>query len=78
MRGEVIMYKRTFIDSNGHEYGFGISTFRDKLNGLDSYKVTFKCHNVTILSNAYGDRVIIQEVKWWLKKTWSNARDAVK
>ena len=27
------------------------------------HKITFKCHNATILSNAYGDRVIIQEVK---------------
>ena len=27
------------------------------------HKITFKCHNATILSNAYGDRVIIQDVK---------------
>lgn len=25
--------------------------------------VTFQCHNVTIMKNAQGDRVIIQEVK---------------
>ena len=27
------------------------------------HKITFKCNNVTILSNAYGDRVIIQDVR---------------
>ena len=27
------------------------------------HKITFQCHNATILSNVYGDRVIIQEVK---------------
>ena len=57
------MFKRTFIDSNEREYGFGISTFRDKLNGLDAYEVTFQCHNVTIMKNTQGDRVMIQEVK---------------
>ena len=57
------MYKRTFINRYGIEYGFGISTFRDKLNGLDNYKVALEFHNVTIMKNAQGDRVIIQEVK---------------
>ena len=59
----MIMYKRTFINRYGIEYGFGISTFRDKLNGLDDYDVALKCHNVTIMKNAQGDRVIIREVK---------------
>ncbi len=57
------MYKRTFINRHGIEYGFGISTFRDKLNCLDDYSISFQCHNVTIMKNAQGDRVIIQEVK---------------
>lgn len=57
------MYKRTFINCYGIEYGFGISTFREKLNGLDDYDVALECHNVTIMKNEQGDRVIIQEVK---------------
>jgi len=27
------------------------------------YSISFKCHNVTIMKNVQGDRVIIQEVK---------------
>ena len=27
------------------------------------HRITFHCSNVTILSNHYGDRVIIQEVR---------------
>jgi len=30
---------------------------------LNDYAVSFQCHNVTIMKNAQGDRVIIQEVK---------------
>ena len=57
------MYKRTFINRYGIEYGFGISTFRDKLNGLDDYDVVLECHNVTIMKNEQGDRVIIEVVR---------------
>ena len=57
------MYKRTFINRYGIADGFGISTFRDKLIGLDNYKVALECNNVTIMKNTKGDRVIIQEVK---------------
>lgn len=27
------------------------------------FKISFQCHNVTIMKNSQGDRVIIQEVK---------------
>jgi len=33
-----------------------------ELISLD-YSISFQCHNVTIMKNAQGDRVIIQEVK---------------
>ena len=59
----MIMYKRTFINRYGIEYSFGISTFRDKLNGLDDYEVALECHNVTIMKNAKGERIIIHKVK---------------
>lgn len=29
----------------------------------NNYNITFQCHNVTIMKNEQGDRVIIQEVK---------------
>lgn len=29
----------------------------------NDYNITFQCHNVTIMKNKYGDRIIIQEVK---------------
>jgi len=30
---------------------------------ISDYSISFQCHNVTIMKNAQGDRVIIQEVK---------------
>ena len=57
------MLSCTFIDKNKKTVGFGVSTYDDAFSRLISYSVSFQCHNVTIMKNAQGDRVIIQEVK---------------
>ena len=43
----------------------GFETSEERCEMLASYGwlPSFKCHNVTIMKNAQGDRVIIQEVK---------------
>lgn len=60
--------KVTNVKSNGkvREYGSFITISKEFI--VKSYEsigcpVTFSCHNVTIMKNAQGDRVIIQEVK---------------
>ena len=43
----------------------GLESAADRCSMLMRYGwiESFKCHNVTIMKNAQGDRVIIQEVK---------------
>lgn len=43
--------------------GFSAKTMINYAELLSGFSVTFECHNVTIMKNAQGDRVIIQEVK---------------
>ena len=43
--------------------GFESSTDRCLMLMRYGWLPSFKCHNVTIMKNAQGDRVIIQEVK---------------
>ena len=57
------MFTCTFVDNNKKTVGFGVSTYDDAFSRLSAYTVAFKCHNVTIMKNERGDRVIIQEVK---------------
>ena len=57
------MFTCTFVDNNKKTVGFGVSTYHDAFSRLSTYSVSFQCHNVTIMKNAQGDRVIIQEVK---------------
>ena len=57
------MFTCTFVDNNKKTVGFGVSTYHDAFSRLSTYAISFQCHNVTIMKNAQGDRVIIQEVK---------------
>ena len=57
------MFTCTFVDNNKKTVGFGVSTYHDAFSGWTAYAISFQCHNVTIMKNAQGDRVIIQEVK---------------
>jgi len=59
----MIMLTCTFVDVNKKTVGFGVSTYDDAFSRLSEYSISFKCHNVTIMKNAQGNRVIIQEVK---------------
>ena len=51
--------KHSFID-NELLSPLCVAVHKHASSGFD---VSFKCHNVTIMKNAQGDRVIIQEVK---------------
>ena len=57
------MFTCTFVNKKKKTVGFGVSTYHDAFSRLSAYAVSFQCHNVTIMKNAQGDRVIIQEVK---------------
>ena len=57
------MHTCTFVDNNKKTVGFGVSTYDDAFSRLSDYSISFQCHNVTIMKNTKGDRVIIQEVK---------------
>ena len=43
--------------------GLRSSAVISAINYKLGYSITFQCHNVTIMKNAQGNRVIIQEVK---------------
>ena len=43
--------------------GFESALDRCSILMLHGWALSFQCHNVTIMKNAQGDRVIIQEVK---------------
>ena len=58
----ILTYKKNGIfmrDVDGFKAEF-IVKFAEIAQG---YSITFQCHNVTIMKNAQGYRVIIQEVK---------------
>ena len=44
-------------------YGEGKAVHAMHFLSRKGFNISFQCHNVTIMKNAQGDRVIIQEVK---------------
>ena len=56
------MYTCKVVNNEKKMVGYGISTYKEPSFSFDG-EVTFQCHNVTIIKNAYGERMIIQEVK---------------
>lgn len=62
------MFKTTAYPKNKTSKSFNVDVqsifFNSFLNCIElGYVLSFSCHNVTIMKNAQGDRVIIQEVK---------------
>jgi len=58
----MLTYKKNGLfmrDVDGLRSSAVISAINSKLG----YSITFQCHNVTIMKNSQGDRVVIQEVK---------------
>lgn len=56
------MYTCKVVNNDKKMVGYGFSTYKEPSFSFDG-EVTLKCHNVTIMKNAKGERVIIQEVK---------------
>lgn len=58
----MLTYKKNGAFMRGVD-GFKAESIIEFAEIAQGYSITFQCHNVTIMKNAQGDRVIIQEVK---------------
>ena len=61
LRNNNILTKRNDLDLQGRYSCLNKTISTSKMHGYSL--LTFSCHNVSIMKNAHGDRVIIQEVK---------------